>query len=67
MPAPRRSSQTELFEEVQAVALPPLPPPIREHVLQQMVQWMQAVAVAVAVDEVNEVNQEAGREQQDHR
>lgn len=62
MPVPRQSPQTELFEEVQAVAVPPLQPPLRELVLQQMVRWMRAVAVAIDV-----ANEEASREQQDHR
>jgi hypothetical protein len=55
---PRQKAQRVLFEDAEFPPLPPLPRDLQAQLLQQMVQWMQAVAVAI--------NEEA-RDEQDHR
>lgn len=55
---PRPMAQTELFQDVEAPPLPRLPQDVQIELLRQMVQWMQAVALAI--------NKEA-RDEQDHR
>lgn len=55
---PRPITQRVLFEDADAAALPQLQPDLRPQLLQQMVPWMQAVAVAI--------NEEA-RDEQNHR
>ena len=56
---PRPMAQTALFEDAEST---PLPPPLQQDVQiqlqQQMVQWMQAVALAINEEEHDE---------QDHR
>lgn len=54
---PPRVVQRLLFEDVESQPHPQLEPEVRVQVLQLMVQWMQAVAVAI--------NQEVSDEQ-DH-
>ena len=44
---PRQMVQGVLFEETDAVPPPRLQPQLQAHLLQQMVQWMQTVAVAL--------------------
>jgi hypothetical protein len=55
---PRPMAQTVLFEDTESIPLPQLQQDVQTQLLQQMVQWMQAVAVAI--------NKERGDEQ-DHR
>lgn len=55
---PRPMAQKTLFEEAEAQHLPQLPQDVQLQLLQQMVQWLQAVAVAIDKGERNE---------QDHR
>jgi len=55
---PLTMAQTVLFEDAESIPLPPLQQDVQAQLLQQMVQWMQAVAVAI--------NKEADDEQ-DHR
>jgi hypothetical protein len=40
-------SQTELFEVPESPAVPQLPQGVQIELLRQMVQWMQAVALAI--------------------
>lgn len=57
---PRPMAQTVLFEDAESPPLQPLPQlpqDVRTQLLQQIVQWIQAVAVAI--------NKE-GRDEQDH-
>jgi hypothetical protein len=51
-------AQTVLFEDAEAQPLPRLPQNVQIQLLQQMVQWLQAVAVAINKGEHDE---------QDHR
>jgi len=51
-------AQTVLFEDAESTPLPQLQPEVQTQLLQQMVQWMQAVAVAI--------NKER-HDEQDHR
>ena len=44
---PRPMAQTVLFDDADAQSLPQLPQDVQIQLLQQMVQWMQAVAVGV--------------------
>jgi len=55
---PRPMAQAMLFEDAESTPLPQLPQEVQMKLLQQMVQWMQAVALAI--------NKEAPDEQ-DHR
>jgi hypothetical protein len=55
---PRPLAQTLLFDDADANALPRLPQDVQIQLLLQMVQWMQALAVAI--------NKEP-RDEQDHR
>ena len=55
---PRPMAQTVLFDDAEAQRLPHLPQEVQIQLLQQMVQWMQAVAVAINKGEHDE---------QDHR
>ena len=54
----RPMAQTVLFEDAEAQPLPQLPQDVQIQLLQQMVHWMQAVAVAINKGEHDE---------QDHR
>lgn len=54
---PRPMAQKLLFDDVQAQRLPQLPQDVQIQLLQQMVQWMRAVAVAINKEE---------RDEQDH-
>ena len=53
----RPMAQKLLFDDAQAQRLPQLPQDVQIQLLQQMVQWMQAVAVAIKKEE---------RDEQDH-
>ena len=55
---PRPMAQTVLFEDAESIPLPRLPQDTQIQLLRQMLQWMQAVAVAI--------NEEA-HDEQDHR
>ena len=55
---PRPMAQTELFEDAESTPLPPLQQDVQIQLQQQMVQWMQAVALAINEEEHDE---------QDHR
>jgi hypothetical protein len=55
---PRPMAQTVLFDEAQEQPLPHLPQDVQIQLLQQMVQWIQAVAAAINKEE---------RDEQDHR
>ncbi len=55
---PRQMAQTVLFDDAEAQPLPHLPQDLQIQLLQQMVQWMQAVAGAINKGEHDE---------QDHR
>lgn len=56
---PRRPmAQTVLFDDAEEQPLPHLPQDVQIQLLQQMVQWIQAVAVAINKEE---------RDEQDHR
>jgi hypothetical protein len=55
---PRPMAQTVLFEDAEAQPLPQLPQDVQIQLLQQMVKWLQAVAVAINKGEHDE---------QDHR
>ena len=55
---PRPRTQRVLFEDAEPAPLPPLRQDLQALLLQQMVQWMQAVAVAINEEEPDE---------QDHR
>ena len=55
---PRPMAQTVLFEDAQSTPLPQLQRDVQTQLLQQMVQWMQAVAQAI--------NKER-HDEQDHR
>lgn len=55
--APRQLAQTLLFNDADADPLPQLPQEVQVQLLQQMVQWMQALALAI--------NKEP-RDEQDH-
>lgn len=55
---PRPMAQTVLFDDAEAQPLPQLPQDVQIKLLQQMVQWMQAVAVTINREEHDE---------QDHR
>jgi hypothetical protein len=55
---PRPMAQTALFEDAESLPLPRLPQGVQLQLLQQMVQWMQALALAI--------NKEA-HDEQDHR
>ena len=54
----RPMAQTQLFEDAESTPLPQLQQDVQTQLLQQMVQWMQAVALAI--------NKE-GNDEQDHR
>jgi hypothetical protein len=54
---PRQIAQRVLFEDAESAPLPQLPRDLQAQLLQQMVQWMQAVAVTI--------NEEA-RDEQDY-
>jgi hypothetical protein len=51
-------AQTVLFDDAEEQPLPHLPQDVQIQLLQQMVQWLQAVAVAINKEE---------RDEQDHR
>jgi hypothetical protein len=51
-------AQTELFQDAESPPEPQLPQGVQIELLRQMVQWMQAVALAI--------NEEA-HDEQDHR
>jgi hypothetical protein len=51
-------TQTVLFEDAEPPPLPQLPQDVQAQLLRQMVQWMQAVAVAIDKE---------GHDEQDHR
>lgn len=55
---PRTMAQTLLFEDTESTPLPQLPQDVQIQLLQQMVQWMQAVTVAINREQSDE---------QDHR
>jgi hypothetical protein len=55
---PRPMAQTVLFDDAEEQPLPQLPQDTQFHLLQQMVQWMRVVAVAINTGE---------RDEQDHR
>lgn len=55
---PRPMTQKVLFEDAESTPLPLLQQDVQTHLLQQLVQWMQAVAVAI--------NKER-HDEQDHR
>ena len=55
---PRPIAQTALFDDAEAQPLPQLPQDVQIQLLQQMVQWMQAVAVTI---------NKAEHDEQDHR
>ena len=55
---PRPMAQTVLFDDAEAQSLPQLPQDVQIQLLQQMVQWMQAIALAINKGEHDE---------QDHR
>lgn len=55
---PRPMAQTALFEDAESLPLPRLPQDVQIQLLRQMVQWMQALALAI--------NEEA-HDEQDHR
>lgn len=55
---PRPMAQTLLFEDAEDAVLPHLPQDVQIRLLQEMVQWMRAVAVAINKEE---------RDEQDHR
>ena len=55
---PRPMAQTVLFKDAESTPLPQLQQDVQIQLLQQMVQWMQAVAVAI--------NKER-HDEQDHR
>ena len=55
---PRPMAQTALFEDAESTPLPQLQQDVQTQLLQQMVQWMQGVAVAI--------NKER-HDEQDHR
>jgi hypothetical protein len=55
---PRPTVQRPLFEDAESAPLPQLQRDHQAQLLQQMVQWMQAVAVAIGEEEHDE---------QDHR
>jgi hypothetical protein len=54
----RQTTQRVLFEDTESSPLPQLPQDIQAQLFQQMVQWLQAVAV--------KINEEA-RDEQDYR
>jgi hypothetical protein len=51
---PRPMAQTVLFEDAEAQPLPQLPQDVQILLLQQMVHWLQAVAVAINKGEHDE-------------
>lgn len=51
-------AQTVLFQDAESAPVPQLPLDLRDQLRQQLVQWMQAVAVAINEEEHDE---------QDHR
>ena len=53
---PRPMAQTVLFEDAEEHPLPQLPQDVQLQLLQQMVQWLQAVAVAINKGESDEQN-----------
>lgn len=55
---PRPMTQRVLFEDAESTPLPHLQQDVQTQLLQQMVQWMQAVAVAINKEQSDE---------QDHR
>jgi len=55
---PRPMAQTVLFEDAESAPLPQLHQDVQTQLLQQMVQWMQTVALAI--------NKER-HDEQDHR
>jgi hypothetical protein len=55
---PRPMAQTVLFKDIESTPLPQLQQDVQIQLLHQMVQWMQAVALAI--------NKE-GHDEQDHR
>ncbi len=55
---PRPMAQKVLFEDTESIPLPLLQQDVQTQLLQQLVQWMQAVAVAI--------NKER-HDEQDHR
>lgn len=55
---PRPRTQRVLFEDAESLPLPDLHRDLRAHLLQEMVLWMQAAAVAINEEEHDE---------QDHR
>jgi hypothetical protein len=55
---PRPMAQTVLFDDAEEQPPPQLPQDRQIHLLQQMVQWMRVVAVAINKGE---------RDEQDHR
>jgi len=55
---PRQIAQRVLFEDAESRPVPQLQRDLQAQLLQQMVQWMQAVAVAITEGEPDE---------QDHR
>lgn len=44
---PRPMAQTELFKEAESIPLPQLRQDVQPQLLQQMVQWVQDVALAI--------------------
>ena len=54
---PRPMAQTVLFEDAESAPLPQLQRDLQAQLLQQMVQWMQAVAVAIDEGEHDEQDQ----------
>jgi hypothetical protein len=51
---PRPMAQTALFDDAEVQSLPQLPQDVQIQLLQQMVQWVQAVAVAINKGEHDE-------------
>ena len=47
---PRQIAQRLLFEDVESQHHPQLEPEVRVQILQLMVQWIQAVAVAIKLE-----------------
>ena len=58
---PRMMAQTALFKDAESLPLPRLPQDVQIQLLQQMVQWMQALAMGAMA-----INKEA-HDEQDHR
>jgi len=47
-------AQRVLFQDAESAPVPQLPPGLRDQLRQQLVQWMQAVAVAINEEDHDE-------------